>query len=79
MAHLVTGQAPRPASTVVISDLKRNFVSLKPESSAQEFSEIFAIYLKNYRDVAIIIGGERIDPATAIAKTWGLELTPIDA
>jgi hypothetical protein len=63
---------------VVISDLKRNFVSLKPENSVQEFSEIFAIYLKNYRDVAIVVGSERIDPATAIAKTWELELTPID-
>lgn len=73
----VNGRAPTGV-TVVISDLKRNFTSLKPESSAQEFSEIFAIYLKNYRDVAIIIGGERIDPATAIAKTWELDLTPIE-
>ena len=73
----VNGQAPTGV-TVVISDLKRNFVSLKPENSAQEFSEIFAIYLKNYRDVAIVIGGERIDPATAIAKTWELELSPIE-
>lgn len=50
---------------------------MKPENSVQEFSEIFAIYLKNYRDVAIVIGGERIDPAIAIAKTWELSLTPI--
>lgn len=64
--------------TVIVSDLKRNFVSLKPENSAQEFSEIFAIYLKNYRDVAIIIGDERIDPATAIANAWELDLTPIE-
>jgi hypothetical protein len=56
----------------------RNFVSLNPENSAQEFSEIFAIYLKNYRDVEITIAGERIDPATAIAKTWESELTPIE-
>jgi Tripartite tricarboxylate transporter family receptor/Histidine kinase-, DNA gyrase B-, and HSP90-like ATPase len=67
-----------PGVTAVVDDLKRNFVSLKPEHSAQEFSEIFAIYLKNYRDVAIIIGGERLDPATAIAKTWEIELTSIE-
>ena len=73
-----TGGRSPTGVTVVISDLKRNFVSLKPENSAQEFSEIFAIYLKNYRDVSIIIGGERIDPATAIAKTWELGLTPIE-
>lgn len=73
----VNGHAPTGV-TVVVSDLKRNFISLKPENSAQEFSEIFAIYLKNYRDVVIIIGSERIDPATAIFKTWELQLTPIE-
>jgi hypothetical protein len=72
----VKGRAS-PGVMVVVGELKRNFVSLKPENSVQEFSEIFAIYLKNYRDVAIVIGGERIDPAIAIAKTWELSLTPI--
>ncbi len=56
--------------TVVVSELKRNFTSLKPENSVQELSEIFAIYLKNYRDVQIRIAGEPIDPATAIATSW---------
>ena len=74
---IVKGRAPAGVA-VVVGELKRNFVSLKPENSVQEFSEIFAIYLKNYRDVAIIIGGERIDPAIAIAKTWELSLTPIE-
>jgi hypothetical protein len=73
----VNGKAA-PGVTVVVSELKRNFVSLRPENSVQEFSEIFAIYLKNYRDVAIMIGGERIDPAMAIAKTWELSLAAIE-
>jgi Histidine kinase-, DNA gyrase B-, and HSP90-like ATPase len=72
----VSGAAPTGV-TVVVSELKRNFVSLKPENSVQEFSEIFAIYLKNYRDIAIVIGGERIDPTVAIANTWDVPLTPI--
>lgn len=63
--------------TVIVSDLKRNFGSLKPENSIQEFSEIFAIYLKDYRDIAIIISGERIDPTTSIAKTWNGPLTSV--
>jgi hypothetical protein len=75
--ELVNGSAPTGV-TVVVSELKRTFVSLRSEHSIQEFSEIFAIYLKNYRDVAIIIGGERIDPAIAIAKTSELILTPIE-
>jgi hypothetical protein len=63
--------------TVVVSELKRNFTSLKPENSLQEFSEIFAIYLKNYRDVSITIAGEKIDPAIAIASFSEVPVSPI--
>jgi hypothetical protein len=73
----VNGEAS-PGVTVVVNELKRNFVSLRPENSVQEFSEIFAIYLKNYRDVAIMISGEHIDPAMAIAKSWELSLVAIE-
>lgn len=72
----VSGTAPTGV-TVVISDIKRNFMSLRSENSIQNFSEIFAIYLKHYRDIAIVIGGERIDPTVAIARTWDEPLTPI--
>jgi histidine kinase/DNA gyrase B/HSP90-like ATPase len=72
----VKGAAPTGV-TVVVSELKRNFVSLRPENSVQEFSEIFALYLKNYRDVVIIIAGERIDPAIAIANSWEVPLSSI--
>jgi hypothetical protein len=43
----------------------------------QELSEIFAIYLQNYRDVQIRIAGEPIDPAKAIAASWEETLSPI--
>jgi hypothetical protein len=66
-----------PGVTVVVSDLKKNFTSLKPENSVQELSEIFAIYLKNYRDVQIRVAGEPIDPAKAIAGSWEEALSPI--
>jgi hypothetical protein len=70
-------QGARKGVTVVVSELKRQFSSLKPENAVQELSEIFAIYLKDYRDVSIAISGERIDPNLAIAGTWEFELTPI--
>lgn len=63
--------------TVTISELRRNFVSLRPDNSIQELSEIFAIYLKHYRDISITIDGERIDPEIAIAKAWEVPLSPI--
>lgn len=67
----------KTGTTVVISDLKRNFVSLRPESSVQEFSEIFALYLKHYKDVVITIDGERIDPSVAISSSIEIPLPPI--
>jgi hypothetical protein len=62
---------------VVVSDLKRNFVSLRPENSLQELSEIFALYLKNYKSVVISVDGQRIDPALAIARSSESTLTPV--
>lgn len=72
----VKGAAPTGV-IVTVGELKRSFTSLMPENSIQELSEIFAIYLKHYRDVSITVGGERIDPATAIANTWEEVLSPI--
>ncbi len=63
--------------TVVISDLKRNFVSLRPENSLQDFSEIFALYLMNYRGVVISIDGQKIDPSLAIARSSEVRLPSV--
>jgi len=69
--------APHAGVTVVVSELKKNFTSLRPGNSAQEFSEIFALYLKAYRDVEIRVAGELIDPIHAIADEWRFDLAPI--
>jgi hypothetical protein len=61
---------------VTLSELKRQFTSLKPENAIQDLAEVFAIYLKDYRDVAIEYCGEKIDPALAIREQWTFELQP---
>jgi hypothetical protein len=69
----------RPTGVIVeITDLKKDFQGLHSEAGMQELAEIFALYLKNYRDVAISINGEKIDPAQAIANVQPIELTPIE-
>lgn len=77
----ISDEQPSPDAlrgvTVIISELKRQFNSLKPENAVQELSEIFAIYLKDYRNVNIAIGKEKIDPNFAIASTGSFDLTPI--
>ena len=74
---------PRPCPhgqsgvTVVVTELKRQFPGLEPQHSLQKFSEVFAIYLKNYRNVNINIAGQQIDPGKAIAETWNIPLSSI--
>jgi hypothetical protein len=62
---------------VTVSELKRQFNSLKPDNAVQDLSEIFANYLKDYRDVQITIGSETIDPERAIAGKWEFDLPPV--
>jgi hypothetical protein len=69
--------APHAGVAVVVSELKENFTSLRPDNSVQEFSEIFALYLKAYCDVEIRVAGELIDPIHAIAGDWHFDLAPI--
>ena len=56
--------------TVVIGRLKRQFDILKSESGLQDLAEIFAIYLKHYREVHIEVAGQPIDPTSAIEAVW---------
>ena len=60
------------------SELHREFRSLEPDSAVQELAEIFALYLKDYRDVSIFYEGQRIDPSAAIAATEIVSLCDID-
>lgn len=56
-----------PGVIVEIVDLKKDFKSLHSEAGIQELTEIFALYLTNYRDVSITVSGNRITPAQIIA------------
>lgn len=67
-----------PGVEVAISELHREFRSLEPESAVQELAEIFALYLKDYRDVSISYEGRQVDPGAAIAATRSVKLNDID-
>lgn len=55
---------------VEIENVRRDFRAFETAEGLQELSEIFALYLINYRDVAISIAGETLDPERAIASQW---------
>jgi hypothetical protein len=63
---------------VTVSELRREFRSLDPESAVQELVEIFALYLKDYRDAAIFYEGHQIGPSSAIAASRNVKLNDID-
>jgi len=70
--------APRaqPGVVVTLSEIKRDFAPLEPEAAVQALSEVFAIYLKDYRDVSVEYDSEKIDPARAIKDQTEFSLTP---
>ena len=66
-------QKPRGV-TVRISNLSRDFRSLRSHAGLQELTEIFALYLCDYRAVSIVIDGVKLDPVSAIASRSSVEL-----
>ena len=63
---------------VAVSELHRDYRSLEAEHAVQELAEVFALYLKDYREVSILYEGTRVDPATAIATTRAVPLSDIE-
>jgi hypothetical protein len=76
----ITDEKPATNQTgveVTITELHRDFRSLEPDTSVQELSELFALYLKDYRDVRIAIEGVVIDPSSFIASSQTFPLKPV--
>ena len=73
--EVATGEA---GVEMEISELHQEYRSLDPDNAVQELAEIFALYLKNYRDSSIFYEGRRVDPGAVIAATWRTNLSEID-
>ena len=63
---------------IEVSELHREYRSLEADHAVQELAEIFALYLKDYREVSILYEGTRVDPTTVIATTRKAQLSDID-
>lgn len=62
---------------VRITELDQGFRSLNPEHSVQPLSEIFALYLTDYKDASIYVEHQILDPESLIARRTPIQLTPI--
>lgn len=63
---------------ITVTELHREYRSLDPDNAVQELAEIFALYLKDYRDASVYFEGRQVDPAEAIADTRTVNLAEID-
>lgn len=70
----------KPAGvTLTISELHKDYRSLTSEAGLQELTEIFALYLADYKDVSISINGVKIDPSSLIVSQGSVNLSDIVA
>ena len=65
--------------TLTISDPHKDFRSFVSDAGIHVLAEVFALYLADYPDVNVTIGGKRIDPAQMIASRKAINLTDIEA
>lgn len=70
-------KALRAGVDVTISELDRTYRSLEPANSVQSLSEVFALYLTDYKDVSIFVEHEKLDPSAAIEDRTVFDLDPI--
>ena len=63
--------------TLTITELHKDFQSVSSPAGLQELTEIFALYLTDYSDVSVFVGGTRIDPSGLIASRGSVNLTDI--
>lgn len=63
--------------TLVISNPVKDFRALDSDAALHELTEIFALYLSDYEDVRVSVGGRRIDPTKAIEDRKAFNLADI--
>lgn len=67
----------RRGVTLTISEIHKDYRSLTSEAGVQELTEIFALYLSNYKNVSISIDVTRIDPSGQIASQGSVNLSDV--
>lgn len=61
----------------IVSELYKDYKFLETDTTYQELTEIFAIYLMNYRDIYIYLLGKSLDPTSEIYERFNIPLNDI--
>jgi hypothetical protein len=67
----------RPGVTLTISEMHKDYRSLRSDACLQELTEIFALYLADYKNAVINVNGTRIDPSAVIASQGSVNLNDV--
>jgi hypothetical protein len=67
----------RPGVILTISELHKDYRFLASDGGFQELTEIFALYLADYKNVSINVDGRRIDPSAVIASQGSVNLSDV--
>ena len=63
--------------TLTISEIHKDYRSLTSDAGVQELTEIFALYLSDYKNVSISIDGTHLDPSRLIASQGSVNLSDV--
>jgi len=67
----------QPGVTLTISEVHKDYRSLSSEVGLQQLAEIFALYLVDYKHIAVTVESTRIDPTKLIVSQKSLSLNDI--
>ena len=78
----ITDESPAPAYcvrgvTLTIAEPPKDFRTFANETGIHALVEIFALYLADYDDILLTVGGHRIDPSEAIASRKAINLADV--
>ena len=75
ISDVVDGGSKPIGVIVEITTIKKEALNISSDASCQQLSEVFALYLMHYKDVQIIIAGQKLDGQKAIVQQKAYEIT----
>ncbi len=69
----------RRGVTLTVTEPRKDFTTFVSEAGLHSLTEVFALYLADYPDIKVTVGGNRIDPKAVIASRREFQLADIKA
>ncbi|WKB50902.1 ATP-binding protein [Eleftheria terrae] len=63
--------------TLVVSNPHKDYRTLDSDAALDELTEIFALYLSDYENLRVTVGGRRVDPTKVMANRQAFNLSDI--